>query len=281
MERTLPATWRLPSLPRERLWTAFNIASLVGIALAWVSIQTIGFQGDAHAYWSASAIDPYAGAQVGGPDAYLYSPLFLQISTPLRVLPWPMFYAIWTALILIAELWLVGPILLVMLLAFQSPVWADAASGNVHAFLALAIVVGLRYPVTWTFALLTKVTPGIGLIWHLVRREWGELAYAAAVSLILISISVIAQPLLWMEWIDLLHRGVAGQMGLGIIDVPLLLRAPAALVIIALAAWRGWRWLVPIGVLLSLPVIWWASLAIPLLAIPRLLGHFSLRMTDP
>ncbi len=44
--------------------------------------------------------------------------------------------------------------------------------------MAAAIALGFRYPATWAFVLLAKVTPGIGLLWFLVRREWRNLAIA-------------------------------------------------------------------------------------------------------
>jgi hypothetical protein len=46
------------------------------------------------------------------------------------------------------------------------------------------------------------------------------------------------------------------------VPIPLVLRLPFALALIAFAAWRGERWLLPIGVLLAMPVIWWGSLAL-------------------
>ena len=42
----------------------------------------------------------------------------------------------------------------------------------------VAIVLGFRWPFTWAFVLLTKVTPGVGLLWFAVRREWRSLAIA-------------------------------------------------------------------------------------------------------
>ena len=48
----------------------------------------------------------------------------------------------------------------------------ELAGGNISLLLAVAIVVGFRWPAAWAFVLLTKVTPGIGLLWFVVRREW-------------------------------------------------------------------------------------------------------------
>ncbi len=61
--------------------------------------------------------------------------------------------------------------------------------GNVHMLLALAIVLGFRWPATWSFVLLTKVTPGIGLLWFAVRREWRSLAIALGATAVLVTLS--------------------------------------------------------------------------------------------
>jgi hypothetical protein len=53
--------------------------------------------------------------------------------------------------------------------------------------------------------------------------------------------------------------------------VPFSVRLLGAALLIAWAARRNWPWLVPFGVLIALPAVWWAALSIPLLAVPRLL----------
>jgi hypothetical protein len=54
----------------------------------------------------------------------------------------------------------------------------ELAGGNIEILIAVAIVVGFRWPAAWSFVLLTKVTPGVGLLWFAVRREWNQLATA-------------------------------------------------------------------------------------------------------
>ena len=56
----------------------------------------------------------------------------------------------------------------------------ELAGGNIHLLLAAAIVLGFRWPWTWSLVLLTKITPGIGLLWFVVRRSGGNLAIALA-----------------------------------------------------------------------------------------------------
>ena len=54
----------------------------------------------------------------------------------------------------------------------------EIAGGNISLLLALAIVAGFSRPWTWAFVILTKITPGIGLLWFALRREWRSLAIA-------------------------------------------------------------------------------------------------------
>ena len=52
-------------------------------------------------------------------------------------------------------------------------------------------MLGFRYPWTWGFVLLTKVTPGIGLLWFAVRREWRALAIALGVTGVIVAVSLV------------------------------------------------------------------------------------------
>jgi hypothetical protein len=124
------------------------------------------------------------------------------------------------------------------------------------------IVAGFTRPGVWAFALLTKVTPALGLAWFAVRREWRALAEVAIVTLVIVAVSWLLAPAQWSAWVELLRSSTGSSTVPGSVPVPLLLRAPVALVVIAWAALRGWRWLLPVGVLLAMPVIWWGSLAL-------------------
>ncbi|MEZ4596262.1 MAG: hypothetical protein R3C32_05075 [Chloroflexota bacterium] len=85
-------------------------------------------------------------------------------------IPWPVFVTAWFAAGVALYVWMVGPWSLALLAV---PVFAvELFIGNIHLLLALAVVLGFRWPAAWSFVLLTKVTPGIGLLWFVVRREW-------------------------------------------------------------------------------------------------------------
>ena len=214
---------------------------------------------DARAYWAAPLDVPYQPGSVGHESAYLYSPAFLVALSPLRALPWPIFVGIWTTVLLAALFWLARPLLFLPLLLLVLP---ELWGGNITILLAAAIVIGFSRSVAWAFPLLTKVTPGVGILWFGVRREWLNFSLAIAATLAIIAVTAVVTPGLWSEWFRLLTSSLGSSTVPGSVPIPLAVRLPLAVTVIALAAWRGQRWLLPLGVLLAMPVIWWGSLAL-------------------
>ena len=214
---------------------------------------------DARAYWAAPLADPYDPGSVGQESAYLYSPAFLVAISPLRALPWPIFVGLWTAILLAVLFWLTGPLLFLPLAVLAMPeIWG----GNITILLAAAIVVGLRRPAAWAFPLLTKVTPGLGILWFAARREWSPFLGALAATVAVIAVTAVITPGLWADWFALLTSSTGSSTVPGSIPIPLLLRLPLAAMVIVYAARTGQAWLLPVGVLLAMPVIWWGSLII-------------------
>ena len=74
---------------------------------------------------------------------------------------------------LVALVALAGPATLFALLL--PPVAAEINAANINFPMGLAIVAAFRWPALWAFPLLTKVTPGVGVLWFAVRREWRAL----------------------------------------------------------------------------------------------------------
>jgi hypothetical protein len=242
-----------------------GIAGVLGTAAAvWISYQTNAL--DAHAYWAARAPNLY-DALPGTPLAFLYSPAFAQAIAPLQWLPEQVFVFGWLVGIAVAMAWLAGPRLLpfALLLAYS-----DLQSANVHTFLAVAILVGFRYPAAWAGVVLTKVTPGIGLVWFLRRREWRSLAIALLATAVIAAISFVADQRSWFDWIALLQRSAAAPaINLSALT-PLWLRILVAALIAWWGAGRDAKWTVPVAAMVALPVIWPASLAVLLAIVPLL-----------
>lgn len=222
--------------------------------------------GDAHAYWAVDLLNPY-GRAVATQDAFTYPPPAAIGFWVLGHLPWPVFQALWTVLIGLALLYLAGP-WSILVLALP-PVYSDLYLGNIHILLAAAIVGAFRRPGLWAFVVLTKPTSGIGLLWFLVRREWRDVAIAVGVSGSIVLVSVVLQPGLWPAWIEyVLRTGVAPDVGTAAwVPIPLLVRLPAALVIVVWGARTNRPWTVPIASMLALPVLWMVGLSMILGAI--------------
>ena len=174
MRRDVPILSHKPvTRSRDELIARWSVLALMAVGLAYTAALVAGIAPDnfdAHSYWMADLADPYARSRVGTDYAYLYSPAFAQAIEPLRWLPWTIAGAIWTIGLFGLLGWTAGRLGLVLLL-FQ-PVVASIALGNVEIPIAAAIVAGFRWPAAWSFVLLSKVTPGIGLLWFAVRREW-------------------------------------------------------------------------------------------------------------
>jgi hypothetical protein len=242
-------------------------ALVVAFAEPWGRLWGTGQ--DARCYYQATLADPYLHSSWNDPIAYVYSPAFLQLVTPLTALPWQAFMAAWTALLIGAVRFLTGPRLLAAGLLFPFTAM-EVAGGNVSLLLAVAIVVGFRWPAAWALVLLTKITPGIGLLWFAVRREWRQLAIALGATAAIAAASALVMPDAWREWVDVII-GNAGKGGTwASVPVPLWLRLPAAVAIVVWGARTDRRWTVPVAAMLALPALWYGGISMLLAAIPLL-----------
>ena len=126
---------------------------------------------DARCYWVPTLADPYLHSTWTDQIAYPYSPAFLQLLTPIRLLPWQVFMAIWAAILMAAMTYLTGPRLILL---GSRVLRADGDLGRQHrdARGRRRSCSASAGPAAWSFVLLTKITPGIGLLWFVVRREW-------------------------------------------------------------------------------------------------------------
>jgi hypothetical protein len=222
--------------------SVFNVA----IKIPW-DVRTGQVGADAHAYWLAGLETHPYGPAPGAVDAFLYSPLFAQAMRLLSLLPWHFFLGAWMVAETVALCWLVRP----LPWAWRIPVGLLAVDeilmGNIYVFLAVAAVLGMRYPAAWAFPLLTKITPAIpGVVWFALRGEWRQLVRAGVVTLGLVALSASVDPHLWVEWVQFLLRHGA-QSGW------VWARIVAGVSIAAVSAKRQYAWGLPLASLVSLP----------------------------
>ena len=177
-----------------------HVAGLIVAVAMWVAVIALSnpainvsdpFSGqvvtaqDARSYYGLNLADLYTGRSDWNTiGAYPYSPAFAQLLYPLDLLPWAAFVAAWTAILIGAVYWLTGPDLFLLGLVVGA---MEIAGGNVTLLLAVAIVAGFKRPWTWAFVILTKITPGVALLWFALRREWRALGIAlGATALVLV-----------------------------------------------------------------------------------------------
>ncbi len=249
--------------------------SIVGVlALPYVIVANWArsFWGfDAYAYWSVDLADVY-GRSLGntsGLGAFRYTPPVAQLFSLFKLLPWEVYFALWFALMVAILVWLTGRSALAWV-AFP-PIVLELYHGNVHFLMAAAIVLGFRWPATWAFVALTKVSPAVGALWFAFRGEWRAFGTIVAVTTGIALASWLVAPDLWNAYVRTMLDNFAYRPPNGYpFDIPLAVRLGAAVAMVGWGARTGRRWTVPVAAVLSLPLIWWHGLTILVASVPFL-----------
>jgi hypothetical protein len=201
---------------------------------------------DSYAYWAVHPRAPYqfdfTPDQYG---AFRYSPALAQVFAVFRFIPWPVFAIGWMVLLALVLAWM-GRRWTLAALAFAPVAW-DIYLGNIEILMAAAIVLSFRWPGAWSFVLLTKVTPGIGLLWYVVRREWRHLFIALGVTGAIVGVSFALAPNLWFDWPNALMNVGGRPSGYWV-----ALRTLAAAALIVWGARHDQRWTLIVGGTLAL-----------------------------
>jgi hypothetical protein len=183
---------------------------------------------------------------------------------PLGWLPWDVVRDTWgvvqVALLAVLTGPFAGP------LAVTQPIRVELVFGNVNLLIAAVALLALRWPALWSIPILLKVTPGIGLLWFVSRREWRALAVASLITGLIVLCSFAMAPGLWFDWTSALFASSEIHPELPL-PPPWPIRIAMASAMIWMGARRNWAWVVPVAVLLSLGHLWLSSLTIALGAI--------------
>ena len=254
-------------------WAQLATAAGFGVGLGLIALMPAWVGGDALAYYQASPVPTYVGVSGHGLN-FLYSPVASQLIEPLRLLPSDVFVFVvrlggLTCLVYVAREFTL-PILLFVPELVNNPVVMELWYGNINLVLAAVAVAGLRRSGLWSIPLLTKLTPGVGLVWFVVRREWSKLAVALGTTAVLVAVSFVIAPGAWSSWVATLTSPASTlPPGTYWVIAPLPVRVAAAGLLVAVGAWRGWRWTVVVATWLSIPVLWPQTLAI-MAPLPRM-----------
>ena len=246
-------------------WDGLGLAGLVGVWL-WLSLNPPTVV-DATVYWAIELDDLYGESVVNRVGAYLYSPVFAQVAAPFTNLPWPVWYSGWAAINLALLTWMLRPGAALLTLAFPAvshALW----SGNIHFLMAAAAVLAVRRPVAWAFPLLTKVTPGVGILWHVARREWRALGVALGATAVVALASFALAPQLWADWLRVLTASSSEAPPNTLLPLPIVVRLGIAALIVLIGGVRGWAWTIPVAMVIAQPVFWTAGLAVLIAVVP-------------
>lgn len=264
-------------LPIYRKPAILGLSILGYLLFAWLMLvvpasphfqSIVGF--DSFAYWNVDPFHPYE-ATLGTIGSFTYTPAFALIASPAHLLPFGLFFFLWGSFLVVNLVWLTRRMALVWLVFL--PVGLELYHGNIHLLLATVCVLGFEYPALWSIGLLTKVTPGVSLLWFVVRREWRSLAWALGATAAISAVSFAIAPSAWFDWVKFLTTSQATGAGANdwyaFLFPPLWLRVAAAAVLVVWGACTDRRWVVPLATAMAMPVIWVTTPAI-LVAIPRL-----------
>jgi hypothetical protein len=210
--------------------------------------------------WSVDLADPWRGSDrwMTGFDLFRHSPFVAQVASLFGWVPWIAAQLSFLAIQIAAIIWMAGKRWPYVVL-FPGVFW-NLYFGNVDLLLGAALVAGFRHPGAWAFFFLTKISPGIGVLWFAFRREWRRFGIALGTTLLIVVVSFALAPDLWFRWFQALQDWQRfPQMA---IVPPLLIRLPIAIALVWFAARTNRKWMLPVACLLAIPNPWFVTFAI-------------------
>jgi hypothetical protein len=216
----------------------------LGIGWAVVVLVTLTQSGNPVDAWCYYGFDPSQPWTAEG--CFLYSPPVAMVMTAIQgVMPFATFTLLLRAAEILVLIRLAGPAVAIAL--FIPAVAIELNAANINLLIVGAVLVGFRYPWTWAFVALTKVTPGVGILWFAVRREWRNFAIASGATLAIALASRIIAPDLWHQYVGALAvepDSSVWQIGW---------RLPLAALVVVWGARTDHRWALIVAVFLAMP----------------------------
>ena len=238
-EAALGRLWR--SLARPLMVCLYGLAGGVALTVWATFTAMLGKPVDAWCYYRIAPGSPYWQTDY----AFVYSPAAAQAMIPFQILSFEVFVGLVRAAELAAAFALAGPLL--PLVVLWPPFASEINAANINLLIVAVAVWGLRWPALWSLVLLTKVTPGVGLVWFAVRREWRNLAIALGLTGAIVVASFAYAPGLWLEWPRYLATMTPSD------GVPLWARILAAAALVAWGARTDRPWTVVLAVTIATP----------------------------
>lgn len=205
---------------------------------------------------------------------YVYPPPLAQalqavaiLGQPLLMFLWQM--SLWGCFVYLAR-WAAWPLILLGMahVAGLAPspsgeVLGYVMLGNVQLMVAATVVIGLRHPAAWAAVFLTKIGPGVGIIWFGARREWRALALSLAATGAVVAVSCIIAPSDWLGWWAFVQRNTDMYSGMPMTPIAFPIRLAMSALLVVWGARTNRPWTVPIAAGWSIPALYvWSFLPV-------------------
>lgn len=254
---------------RPLTWRTVVLIVLAAIGLTFlvtVAINSWRTPDDELAYWLAARrildgqplYDPHAASQT--PYAYWYPPIVAQVLTPLSVLSRSVYSGLYTLVMLGCLWWLAGRnILIALAMCAFPPIAVEFMSRNVHLIIAVILVLGLRRWGGW-FAVgaAIKLAPVLGIPYLALRGRVREAIVASAFGAVLLVVSILFGPHLWLEFLDVLAARGPGDAST-LLPIPYAARLATGIALMVVAARirpRVGEPLFVVAVTIAMPTLW-------------------------
>jgi hypothetical protein len=239
----------------------------LGLGIGWavvvlVTLTRFGNPVDAWCYYGFDSTEPWRAD-----GCFLYAPPVATVMEAVRgVMPFEAFTFLLRASAMLVLIRVAGPA--IGLALFIPAVAIELNAANINMLIVAAVLVGFRYPWAWAFVALTKVTPGIGMLWFAVRREWRHFAIAAGATGAIAVASRVLAPEMWQQYFAALGSEPDASIWL------IWWRLPLAAMVVVWGARHDHRWALVVAVFLALPRWYYLSPVVligllPLVRMPR------------
>ena len=219
---------------------------LIALGIGWAVAVFVTFtkMGNPVDAWCYYGFDP---KNIWDPDGcFLYSPPVAQFMGVIQgLMPFETFTFLLRGAETVVLAIVTGPALFFSL--FIPAVAIELNAVNINLLIVGAVLIGFRYPFAWAFIILTKLSPGVGLLWFAVRREWRNLAIAVGATALIAGGSFLLAPDLWRQYIEQLGREPDDSIFV------IGWRLPLAAIVVIWGALTNRRWTMIVAVFLAMP----------------------------
>jgi len=218
----------------------------LGLGSGWavvvlVTLTRFGNPVDAWCYYGFDPAQPWDPA-----GCFLYAPPVAMVMNVIQMaMPFEVFTLLLRAAAVLVLMRVAGPAVGLVLLIPAVAIELNAA--NINLLIVAAVLVGFRYPWAWAFIALTKITPGIGMLWFAVRREWRHFAIAAGATVAIAVGSRLIGPDMWQQYFATIGSEPDGSIWL------IWWRLPLAALVVVWGARNDHRWALLVAVFLAMP----------------------------